>query len=328
MEYLKNNASTTLNGGIDDDDVTLVVNSATPFPTTGNFRIKIDTELLLVTGVSGTTWTVTRGIEGTTAASHGSSTPVIHVLTEKGMETYIGEYILEGATSGRPAAAKAGRMYLPNDSQVVFRDNGSSWDAFGPLWKLTTPDNADYSWANQQSAVATGRNDGILLAGGTAASSAWSVRARAKNRLSTATGYKLTVGMISQLGGSNFSMAGIGLLETGTGKAIFIRNHSDGGTPKVTPTTTTALQAGTTGTVGTSYDLGFFGSYPTIHWMQIEQTSTNLIFRYSNNKVDWVELYSVAIAGFFTTNADQFFLHVIPYSVTCSALFVSVEEES
>lgn len=327
MEYLKNNASTTLNGSIDDNDTTLVVTSTTPFPAQGNFRVKIDTELLLVTGVAGTTWTVERGIEGTTAASHASSTPVIHVLTEKGLETYVGEYILEGLTSARPAAEKAGRLYLPNDSQTIFRDNGSSWDAYGPLWKLTPPDNADYSWANQQSATATARNDGILMTGGTAGASQWTVRARAKNRLSTSTGYKLTVGMISQLAGQNFSMAGIGLLETATSKAAFIRNHSDNGSPRITVTTTTALQAGTTNAVGTSYELGYFGSYPMIHWMQIEQTSTNLIFKYSNNKVDWVTLWSATITTFFTTNADQFFLHVLPYSFTLSALFVSVEEE-
>jgi hypothetical protein len=51
------------------------------FPTTGQFRIKIDAELMLVTAVSGTTFTVTRGIEGSTAASHANGATVTHILT-------------------------------------------------------------------------------------------------------------------------------------------------------------------------------------------------------------------------------------------------------
>ena len=55
---------------------TLSVASASGFPTTA-FRIRIDDEQMIVTGGFGTnTWTVTRGANGTTAATHVTSQTV------------------------------------------------------------------------------------------------------------------------------------------------------------------------------------------------------------------------------------------------------------
>jgi len=48
----------------------------------GQFRIVIDSEVMIVTaGASGTSWTVTRGAEGSTAATHSSGASVYHYLT-------------------------------------------------------------------------------------------------------------------------------------------------------------------------------------------------------------------------------------------------------
>jgi hypothetical protein len=82
LEQYANNATTTLSAAIiSTSATTLTVTSATLFPGSGNFRILIDTELMLVTGVSGTTFTVTRGVEGTTAALHLISAQVSCILT-------------------------------------------------------------------------------------------------------------------------------------------------------------------------------------------------------------------------------------------------------
>lgn len=68
--FINGQAQTTLNGTINNSVTSLVIGSAGQVPPVGNFRIKIDSEIMLVTGVSGTTLTVTRGIESTAAASH------------------------------------------------------------------------------------------------------------------------------------------------------------------------------------------------------------------------------------------------------------------
>lgn len=81
-ENFANTYQTTLNdaGGISSGDTSMVVASATGAPA-ANFRVLIDSELILVTAKSGTTFTITRGIEGTSAASHADGATVTHVLT-------------------------------------------------------------------------------------------------------------------------------------------------------------------------------------------------------------------------------------------------------
>lgn len=79
-EQFENTYSTTLDGAIDDNDTTLTV--GTPPDMTGQFRIKIDDEIIIVGAVSGNDFTgCTRGAEGTVAASHSSGVEVRHVLT-------------------------------------------------------------------------------------------------------------------------------------------------------------------------------------------------------------------------------------------------------
>jgi Tfp pilus assembly protein PilX len=64
-------AATTVPSAITASQTTLTVVSASGFPTSGTFRVRIDDEDMTVTGGQGTTtWTVTRGVNSTTAASH------------------------------------------------------------------------------------------------------------------------------------------------------------------------------------------------------------------------------------------------------------------
>ncbi|WP_037616433.1 hypothetical protein [Streptomyces aureus] len=67
-------AATTANGAISSTSSTsITVASASGFPGSGNYNIQIDSEVLLVTGGQGTTtWTVTRGVNGSTAATHSN----------------------------------------------------------------------------------------------------------------------------------------------------------------------------------------------------------------------------------------------------------------
>jgi hypothetical protein len=59
------------------------VASASGFPSTGNFYVRIDNEVVQVTGGQGTTsWTVARGQLGTTAATHASGAVVTALATD------------------------------------------------------------------------------------------------------------------------------------------------------------------------------------------------------------------------------------------------------
>lgn len=86
VEQFENNYTTLLNGAIDSDDTTIVVDAG-PDTMTGEFRVKIDDELIMVGSVSGTTFSdCIRGIEGTTAASHSDNAVVEHILTAGSLE--------------------------------------------------------------------------------------------------------------------------------------------------------------------------------------------------------------------------------------------------
>lgn len=70
-----NSLQTTLSGSINSIVTTITLASTTGFPTAG--AVTIDSEVLFYTGVSGATLTgITRGSDGTTAASHNSGVPV------------------------------------------------------------------------------------------------------------------------------------------------------------------------------------------------------------------------------------------------------------
>lgn len=52
-----------------------------------------------------------------------------------------------------PAAATDGKLFFPTDGYNVYRDNGSTWTAFGPLYRFVTPNAASFSWNNQGNAT-------------------------------------------------------------------------------------------------------------------------------------------------------------------------------
>jgi hypothetical protein len=82
IEQFANNPQTTLNGAINNSTTSVVVTSAASFPTVGQFRIIVGTEIMLVTSVSSNTFTATRGYEGSTAASHSDLAAVALVVTK------------------------------------------------------------------------------------------------------------------------------------------------------------------------------------------------------------------------------------------------------
>ena len=110
-EKFVNNTFTTLNGDVNSGDGSLIVVDGSHFPATPQFRVLIGTELILVTGVSGNTFTISRGQEGTTAAFHASGSLVTQVLTAGALDQFrtdILSAIPAGATGASGAAGATG----------------------------------------------------------------------------------------------------------------------------------------------------------------------------------------------------------------------------
>lgn len=163
-EKFSNLAITQLNGSLDNSTTSVVVQSASLFPTTGNFRIVVDSEIMLVTNVSSNTFTVTRGAESTSAVSHANGATVSHVYTAGALNQQRAETIATGAIGSLPTAEINGRLYLPNDSPYPARDTGSVWSYWGPIYPFTTPPTSgNWTWVNQGSATVTQQGHVVYL---------------------------------------------------------------------------------------------------------------------------------------------------------------------
>jgi hypothetical protein len=83
-ELFVNDRTTTLAADITAAATTITVASSTGFPSppAGSFfRVRIGDEFVRVTAISGTTWTVVRAQENTSAAAATTGAPVTHVVT-------------------------------------------------------------------------------------------------------------------------------------------------------------------------------------------------------------------------------------------------------
>ena len=165
-EQFKNLASTTLSGDIDNSTTSISVASAMGF-TGGDFRILVDSEIMKVTGVSGTTFTVARHQEGTAATAHSNGATVAHVLTAGALDAHDQNDLAAYDTyANRPAAGMPGRIFLPTDGLFIERDNGSTWEKFGPIWPMTPPQASDFpTWVNQGTSTIVDNKGAIFLHG-------------------------------------------------------------------------------------------------------------------------------------------------------------------
>lgn len=140
LEQLINDGNTTTTGSVNNtsDPVTVAVTAGSVFPSSGNFRIKIDDEIMLVTARSGNNLTASRAQEGTTIASHTSGAAVAFILTQASLRNVISQYDIYDSYSNLPAAGILGRKFHPTPGWGGhLRDNGTSWDLwyrdYGPL---------------------------------------------------------------------------------------------------------------------------------------------------------------------------------------------------
>ena len=74
-DFSSTSVTTTLTASITSSQTSLTVTSSSLFPS-GSFQVLIGSEIISVNSVAGTTWTVQRGQNGTTAATHSSNTTV------------------------------------------------------------------------------------------------------------------------------------------------------------------------------------------------------------------------------------------------------------
>lgn len=116
MENFVNDFATTLTAAITtvgQTAITVATNTGAP---AARFRIRIDDEVCIVSANPSTSWTIIRGQEGTTAATHLNGTAVAHVLSKGGLDQYLLEW---GPLQTDPLVASGDTRVIPAGSKLL-----------------------------------------------------------------------------------------------------------------------------------------------------------------------------------------------------------------
>jgi hypothetical protein len=295
MELFVNDPGTTLGAAITSTGATsITVSSSSGYPASGNFRIAIDSELLLVTAVSGTTWTVTRGVEGTTAATHTNGTAVNAVATAGSLQARFSDAQMAGLLASLPVAANVGDTYSPADSLYRFRYDGTVWQAFYGNKQVGAIDGSGWSWYNQQgSSFATSHGPLVL----TIPNSGNGVTILFK-AVPTAP-YTVTAGL-KYMGASTY---GVVLRDSGTNKFVWFRITPSGSTWAILIDkwdNATSLNSGSLGAQEITQ------CFTDVFYLRMSDDGTNRHFAFSTDGFHFLTVFSVANTDFITPDGVGF----------------------
>ena len=285
MEQFANNATTTLSGAIDNVQTSLTVTDESSFSPD---------ELMLVTAGAGTpNWTVTRGVEGTTAASHANGATVSQVLTAGALQQFRADNVQSNTVANLPANTQEGVTYWPTNGYLFYRDTGSVWQTFGPMWRFIPPDLGDFTWVNQGSATVYETNGGITIKAPAQAGT----NIRALVQTMPATPYVLTVAFIPNVGSGNFANSGLITRDSTSGQLwTFGRTNVFGQIVSNNYTNAT-----------TYFSTNLSETHPNFNnpqWLQIEDDGTTATLRVSTDGYNWV-FFASFLRDAFLTAPDQ-----------------------
>lgn len=277
-EQFSNIGQSTLDGSINDSVTSLDVVSASAFPSDGNFRIIIGSEILLVTAVSTNTFTVVRGQEGTAAASHTDGDAVTLVLTEGSLVRFLRDnFPLAGATE------------LPPQNSLT--DSNGDPITSGDLTWVNQDSSTVADLSNGNISLATPGNAGIHMLVKTAPTPPW----------------VFTASVIAGNHTQDTNWCGIVCRESGTGKIIFIfvRGSNDSGYEGVDQIGV-AYWSDPDTVVSNPGSATAFGTVSrSAHWLRITDNNTNLIFESSNDGITWTSFYTASRTAIMSGGPDQ-----------------------
>lgn len=264
-EQFSNQARTTLSSSLNNSSTSVSVADGSVFPSSGDYHIIIDSEIMLVIARSTNTLTVIRGQESTSAASHNSGSTVGIILTE---------------------------------GSVIKRFN----DALGPMETLVAPKKvtavaSDFTWVNQgSSSVADNTWGGITMTvEGTA--SPHSLRCLVKSAPSTPYSFYAHILGLNQEAAASGSYCGIVFRDSITGELTTVARRFQNlvAVWNWNSPTSFANQPAT-------YD---FFTTPNGVWYCGTDNGTNIQFSYSLDGVNYFQMYSASRTAHLTNGPDQ-----------------------
>jgi hypothetical protein len=274
-EQFKNAASNQLNGAINNSTTSVTVDDGSVFPSVGNFRILIDTEIMLVTARSGNVLTVVRGQESTAAASHADDAKVTHIVTQASLLRALKDNV-PFADSSRPIL-------------------GSLTAADGSI--LTA---SSFAWVNQGSSTVADADGGLYIE--TPGATGYNIRLLKKAPPSPP--YSIVAGIVPSLalnGATGQPACGIAFRESSSGKIFTI------GVEVINdkmPSYLVVKNASAT-SLTTQNKTGEWFAPAAPFWLKIEDDNTNLKFYGSGNGRNWVQWFSESRTTFLLGGPDE-----------------------
>jgi hypothetical protein len=306
-EIFVNDPGTFLTSGCGGSDTTISVASSSGYPGTGDFRIRVENEIMIVTGVSGTIWTVTRGAESTSNTSHSINTSVNAALTAGALTTAIGS---GGGDSGGGSVSVSVEV---ENTQVGSVGNVSltSW-----MLPFTPPVLTDFSWVNQGNATVDSTNPACLYLNAPAMGNN---NLRILKQALTAP-QTLTIAFSSLFLYANYNSRGIVLYDSVSGKAITFS--------LLYVSMLTYYVSEWSNLTGGSSDI-FYNLFPAgltpVVWMRIVYTNvSNVLFQYSPDGIHWKNIASAYdFSSFFSPDSIGFCVNPSNGTWDCDMTVVS-----
>lgn len=276
---------------------------------------------------SGTVTTLEPGAGSDTTAVHTGTASEIHGITEKttpvsadvlliedSADSYNkkrlqvgnlpsgsggGSTIHTSAYSSPPASPASGDIWLPSDSFYQFRYSGSAWIPWGPLFPMTLPVLADFTWVNQGSATAAQTYGAIQLS--TPATSGYDMKILKKAAPSTP--YTITTAVIPNVVNQNYPNCGLLFRQSSDGKINAFR---------IVGQTNQCYLSGVKYTNATTYSADYTPSVnidrPPLLWLRISDNGTNRICSWSLDGHQFMTMHTVGRTDYLTADEVGFFV--------------------
>ena len=240
------------------------------------------------------------GTSGQVLVSNGAGTPPSFqsVSASGAIVSYTSAY------ASPPSSPIAGDIWLPSDGFAAYRYSGSAWVPWGPLFPLTAPDNAAFSWVNQGTATVSASTGSLIL---TAPGTGTGYNAVCRVKSAPSTPYTITAYMHATLvlkqwpgygllfresSSGKLHTFGVGIFTTGTGLAV----------RSVKATNATTFSADYTPDIGLDRPL-----LTQPRWLRIADDGTNRILSLSDDGVNWLVVHSIGRTDFMTADQVGFF---------------------
>lgn len=197
-----------------------------------------------------------------------------------------------------PAAGSSGALFLPSNGYNIYRDTGAAWAPWGPIFPLTKPNPASFSWFNQGTATLDTTRGAmtVVIPSGT-------TNLRGQIKTAPATTYNIEMLFLLRLMGTNYPHGGFCWQQSSDGKIVSIDIVIDSNVPKLQSNKWTNASTFNSG-YGNIID-SMAGQFV---WIKVRDDGVNRKAYTSSDGQNWIEVISQGHSDFLTPDRVGFYV--------------------